>query len=169
MTQAKIYQALKNCKEPKTSNEIQQITGTNSQSTRHALRKMREHNLLTYTQEPTGHGGHHEYYYMTKEQRRNTAMNETEREMETTKDKVRRVLERYQGARDNDMRLYYLYMRENITGFNATWEDFKNMPNFNTMSRARRKLQENGDYPATTNAQKERDKKEQEVRQWAQQ
>ncbi len=66
-------------------------------------------------------------------------------EIRTTKEIVEQILVDDLEARKNDKWLIIRFMQE-VSGFAFPYEKLDNLPAFETITRVRRKLQENGDY-----------------------
>lgn len=83
--------------------------------------------------------------------------------MEKTRDKVKRILEKYPETRDNYNLLLYIYWFGDEKIISTDISEFRNLTSANTIARARRHLQKK--YPELRGKQyKERKKQETEFR-----
>jgi hypothetical protein len=77
--------------------------------------------------------------------------------MATVTNRVRIVLRDFPSSRSSDKELYLIYLQK--SGMNLTEEQikiFRDMPSLETISRVRRKVQENGEYLADSEVRNER-------------
>ena len=75
-------------------------------------------------------------------------------ELRTVKARVEYILKNYPATRNSDLYLWLIYVRLFCPRFRKyikfiPWDDFKDAPSFATISRVRRKLQEEGKYLPT--------------------
>lgn len=85
------------------------------------------------------------------------------------KDVVRNVLSADERARNDDTWLIIQVLREMGHKVYIDYRDLKDMPSFESITRARRKLQEQGLYPATKKVEEQRREEEskmKEVNKW---
>lgn len=83
----------------------------------------------------------------------------------TTAQRVEAILERVPIARNSDTELWLIYAQK--SGLNLTPEQeqiIRDMPTFETITRVRRKLQENGDYQASQAVRQRREFKSKVVK-----
>ena len=89
---------------------------------------------------------------------------------EKTKDFVENVLKYNPSARDNDfgliMRVYIKmgFAKKTKEGMLILFKNIEYAPSFETITRIRRKFQEEGKYPSTEQIEKMRKKREEEMR-----
>jgi len=92
---------------------------------------------------------------------------ETGKEFKTVKALVLNLLETIPRCRNDDKYLTYMVMR-NFTNIYINFNDFEKMPSFETIKRARAKIQNNeGLFPPTSEIAIKRRKRQSEVKTWA--
>lgn len=93
----------------------------------------------------------------------NEAKGGKKQEFNTTKAYVEKVLEEDERARNDDKWLILQVLREMGYDIYIDYEELDEMPAFETITRCRRKFQEEGNYEADEEVQEERKEKEKEV------
>ena len=87
------------------------------------------------------------------------------KEIIQVKDKVEEILEQDEKARNSDKWLIYQYAVS--MGLDMDFEDFKALPSFESITRCRRKLQEQGLYLSDSQIVEKRGQREVEFEEWS--